>query len=1174
MKNKPNHDILILQNVKKILLTMKIFLFLILFSAVSLQAGSVFSQNKKMTVDMQNVTVREVINEIEKQGGISFLFNDNLQELNRQVFVSHVDQPIQDVLYSALDQANLTFEEVGENFIVLLPNPESIKQQEITVTGRVVDAGTGEPLPGVTVMLRGTTIGVITDIDGNYSMSNVPPNSVLVFSFVGMRTREVQVDDRTVINVELDAEAVFLEEVVAIGYGTRLREELTGAVSTVSSAQLQSSTNSNVIGRLQGQVSGVTVSNSNLPGGGSVIRVRGIGTINAPEPLYVIDGVPTGPGTSINPNDIESISVLKDASSAAIYGTRGANGVIIIETKRGMRDTAPSVSFNATRGFSRPDHLYDLLNTQEHAEMEWLIFQNRGVAPSHPQYGSGATPRIPDYIRPAGTMEGDPAVDPSNYSYPDNLITRANKEGTDWLEEISQTGVRDEYDISIRGGTQDVTYSASAGYMNEEGMFIHTGFDRYTFRNTVDATLSDRFSVGQTLNISRTENKGQRTDNTEMGPVYRASTNLPIIPRYDIMGNFAGNQAAGLGAGDETSYAHLHRNRNQRGRTARIMGNVFGDFALTEGLVFRSLLGYNYSNGNSRSYRMTNPEALLYFTAATYNQGSSEAFQWNWANTLQYNRTIADNHRIEALVGTESIESRFESLSGSRTGYFSEDVNFMRLGSGESDITNDGSGWEWSLFSVFGRVNYSILGGRYIFEATVRHDGSSRFSRENRFATFPAFSGAWVISSEPFMAGSQNWLNFLKLRTGWGMSGNDNIGNYNIYTTFGARAARLNLSTYPITGSNTDHFSGFMPLAFGNPYVTWETTTTLNLGIDASLLDNTVNLGIDIWERNTDDMLYPVGVPAVAGVGSHPFVNIGSMRNRGFDFELGYTNTAVAGRLRYSANLVLSRYVNEITKLSDNVEEEIVAGSNRQIFYLRATKGTAFPEFYGYIADGFFESAEEAAAHPTAFGEGGAYNAPGRVKYRDISGPDGVPDGIIDDNDMTYIGSPHPDLTGGLNLELGYGNFNFNVFAYGSYGNDIIHYARRQMEYSLHGGNSHVNRLYKSWGSPYLNGDNSKATVAIADNNTGSEQPSTLFIEDGSYLRIRSLMLSYDLPGSITSRINVQGIRIHAQVTNPLTFTSYTGLDPDLTAAGYGMGIDRGGWATLRQLIFGISMNL
>jgi TonB-dependent starch-binding outer membrane protein SusC len=372
-----------------------------------------------------------------------------------------------------------------------------------------------------------------------------------------------------------------------------------------------------------------------------------------------------------------------------------------------------------------------------------------------------------------------------------------------------------------------------------------------------------------------------------------------------------------------------------------------------------------------------------------------------------------------------------------------------------------------------------------------------------------------------------------------------------------------------MTGSNNSSVAGFIPVNFGNPNVTWESTTTLNLGLNAYLLNNTINLGIDVWERNTNDMLYRIGIPAVGGVGTHPFVNIGSMKNKGFDLELGYRNTAIAGRFRYSANLVLSRYVNEIVKLSDNVEEEIVTGENRQMFYLRATTGTAFPEFYGYIADGFFDTADEVAAHPKAFGSGGTYNAIGRIKYRDLND-----DGVIDARDMTYIGNPHPDLTGGLNIELGYGNFDLSVLLYGSYGNDIIHYARRSMEYSLGNGNSVKDRLYKSWGSPYLNGDNSKATIAIADDNVGSEQPSTLFVEDGSYLRVKTLLLSYNLPNSLTSKLTMKGLRVYAQLTNPFTFTKYTGLDPDLDTGGYGMGIDRGTWPTIRQMIFGLSLNL
>jgi TonB-dependent starch-binding outer membrane protein SusC len=474
--------------------------------------------------------------------------------------------------------------------------------------------------------------------------------------------------------------------------------------------------------------------------------------------------------------------------------------------------------------------------------------------------------------------------------------------------------------------------------------------------------------------------------------------------------------------------------------------------------------------------------------------------------------------------------------------------------------TNSGSGDQWSLFSVFGRVNYDLM-GRYLFEATVRRDGSSRFGKENRYGTFPAASFAWSLSQEDFMAGTRGWLDFMKLRLGWGLSGNDRIGNYNIFSTYGSDLYR---ASYAITGSNTSTVSGFIPSTVGNPNVTWETTETVNLGLDMTLLNNRFNFGVDVWQRQTSDMLYRLSVPQVMGVATQPFVNIGEMKNTGFDIELGYNNTAMGGQFRYSFTGSISRYVNEVTKLSEDVEEEIIMGGQRQMNYTRATVGTAFPEFYGYVVEGIFQTEAEADAHP-AFGD---YNAPGRFKYQDTNG-----DGVITPADMEYIGSPHPDFTGGLNIDLGYGNFDLNMFLYGSYGNDMINYVRRWIDFGMFNGGKSTDALYKSWGSPYL-ASNADATLPIHDQASGSQQPSTHFIEDGSFLRMKSLRLGYTVPQNVLNRLQIQNIRVYGQVTNLFTITNYSGLDPELNSSGGNMGLDMGAWPTPRQIVFGVTLGL
>ncbi len=1044
--------------------------------------------------------------------------------------------------------------------------------QQKTVTGRITDA-TGAGLPGVNILEKGTINGAISDIDGNYVLTVGSAESVLAFSFIGYTSQEITVGPQAIINVVLAEAVSALDEIVVVGYTTQVRKSLSGSVSTVSSEQLTVSTAPTAMTRLQGQASGVTVTAANTPGGDATIRIRGVGTINDPDPLYIIDGVPSSPGNNISPNDIESISILKDAASSAIYGSRGANGVVIITTKRGRTNQQPNIEFNVRTGVSKAINKYDLLNTSEYAEAVWLSYTNRGVAPTHAQYGTGANPVIPDYILPAGAMEGNPSVNPDLYRYPDYQIYKANKTGTDWYDEIYRSGVVQEYDLSVRGGGQNATYSFSGNYLDENGTLEYTNFKRWTFRMNSDAKFNDWFKAGQSLQgvyIHQNGDLGDNGEGTNISNAYRAQ---PIIPVYDIMGNFAGSRAPEMGnAGNPV--ASLYRSRNNTGKWVRVLGNFFGEVTLMKGLTAKTLLGYNYGQWNYKGYTIPNYEHSEPNKVNGMNIDTNNSLQWNWTNTLNYIGTFGSMHKINIVLGTEAIENIYENAGASRSQYFSEDPAYMQLNSGEINKDNFGSGSEWSLFSYFGRVNYDLM-GKYLVEATFRRDGSSRFGPEHRYGTFPAASVAWTMSEEGFMAGTRNWLDFLKFRTGWGLSGNDRIGNYNSYSTY---ATDKYTAAYALDGSNTAAISGFAPSTLGNANVGWETTETINAGIDAIFFKNKLSFSLDVWSRNTRDMLYQLSVPEVMGLATPPYVNIGEMKNKGFDLELGYKNQALEGKFSYAIKATVSRYVNEIVKLSDDVEEEIISGGLRQMNYTRATVGTSFPEFYGYEVEGIFQTPAEAAAHP-AYGST-TYNAPGHFKFKNQltidSDGDGVmdeADDIIDPNDMTYIGNPHPDFTGGLNVDLAYGNIDFNMFLYGSYGNDMINYVSRWIDYGMFNGGLSKDALYKSWGSPHL-ANAADARLPMLDQSDVSQQPSTAFVEDGSFLRLKTLRLGFTFPKTLLDRIQVKSLRVYAQMTNVFTLTKYSGLDPELNSSGSDMGLDQGAWPTPRQIMFGINLGL
>jgi TonB-linked SusC/RagA family outer membrane protein len=1032
--------------------------------------------------------------------------------------------------------------------------------QQKTLTG-TVKGEDGEAIPGVTVMVAGTTTGVITDMDGKFTLSAPADAKTLNVAYVGMKSQDLTIGNQTNFNVTLVAELIGVDEVVVVGYGTRKKEEITGSISTVSDKQMKISSAPSVVSRMQGQVSGVTVTAGNTPGSDAVIRIHGIGTINNSDPLYVIDGVPVGPGNTVNPNDVESISVLKDASSAAIYGSRGANGVVLITTKHGRANQEPTITFSVRTGLSQATTQYDMLNTKEYGDAVWLQAKNKGQANNDKQYGNGATPVIPDYVLPNGAMEGNPAADPTKYSYPANPIYKANKQGTNWFDEIYHSGVIQEYDLSVSGGSEKSTYSLSSNYLNEEGFLVYTDFKRYNFRVNADTKFGNWLKVGESLQVSYINQTGSTANNQEGSAISMAYRMQPIVPVYDIMGNFAGTKAPGTGNA-VNPVAQLSQAQNNNGKRFRALGNIFGEAKLYKGLTFKTLFGYNVEQWNAKNYVMPTYENAEPNTTAGLNIESNYTMLWNWSNTLNYNTVINDVHTINVVVGTEAVESRYQWLTAGRSQYFSLDPEYMQLASGESNKINDGNASSWALFSQFGRANYDLM-GKYFLEATVRRDGSSRFGSEQRFGVFPAASGAWEISKESFMAGSSNWLDLLKVRAGWGLTGNDQIGEYNMYSTFGTNGYT---AAYNLNGSPTSAVAGFEPSRKGNPDVSWETTSTVNVGINATMLDKKLTASIDLWNRKTSDMLYRLSIPQVMGIATAPFVNIGEMKNQGVDIEIGYHNTLAGGKFTYNLTASLSKYKNEVVSLSDNMKE-IVGYSERQVEYTRATAGMAYPMFYGLICDGIIQTDAEAAAAP----QFDTYTTKGHFKYRDLNN-DGK---ITMDKDRTFIGDPHPDFTGGLNVDLGYANFDLNMFFYGTVGNELVNYVSRWIDYGQFSGGLSKDALYNTW-TP----TNTGASLPMLDGAAHSQEMSTAFIEDGSFLRMKTLRLGYTLPKPILDKVKMKSLRVYFQATNLFTITNYRGLDPEVqtmtNTAGEGnrMGVDKGAWPTPRQLTVGLMLGL
>jgi len=1045
--------------------------------------------------------------------------------------------------------------------------------QKKAITGKVADQ-TGAPVPGVTVIAKGTTIGVVTDFDGKYSISVPTDVLILSYSFVGMVPQDIEITGKTTINVLMKSEVIGVDEVVVVGYGTQQKKTLTGAVSTVGDSELRGTPSANAASRMQGRVAGVTITTDNSPGGDATVRVRGVGSVNNNDPLYIIDGVPSAGGmTSLNSNDIETMTVLKDASSSAIYGVRAANGVIIVTTKRGSAGKT-KVSFDARYGIQSNTNSLKLMNTQQYGDMTWLEFTNAGLKQgdagwTSQQYGSGATPVIPDYIFPTGVTG---TIDESKYTYPSpyNGITKANKIGTNWSDEIFHPAPIQEYNLAMSGGSEKGNYAFSAGYMKQDGVLKMTDFERFSLRSNADAKIGDWLQIGESLGATYSDRTLGFTNNDEGNPISQVYRMQPIVPVYDIKGNFAGTQAKGTGNG-ANPLANLVRNKDDYQRDLRILGTAYAQVNFLKNLTFKTLMGVDYISSRVQDRTLRNPEFAEAIAADALSQNYNGTMQWNWSNTLNFKKKFADVHSVNVLVGSEAVSYNFDNLVGSRSTFAFTNTDYMILNSGEADQASSGYFDESKTFSYFGRVNYDYL-GKYLLEGVVRRDASSRFNKANRWGTFPAFSAGWRVSEEAFM-NEVTWINDLKLRAGWGKTGNDNVGGY--YNSYNTYRASVDESFYSIAGSPSKTDAGFHKYSLGNPDGKWEANATTNLGIDATFLGKSLEVNLDLYQKVTTDMLYNQQLPSTWGYLVLPAVNIGEMKNTGLDLMVTY-HGKVGNDFKFDVRGNISHYKNEVVRLNSNPNEKLYGPQLRQIDYTVSMAGQPISSFYGYVVEGLFNTAAEVTAHPKYnpdINGNDTYSKPGVFKYKDVNG-----DGKITSDDRTIIGSPHPDFTYGLNLDFAYKNWDMTMFFQGSQGNELINYVNRWTKFNNFSGNRDITRLTESWTAErYTNGSKISMPMAILDDAV-MQQNSTFFVEDGSYLRMKNLQIGYSLPAALTTRLKIEHLRVYVQATNLFTITKYSGLDPEIRMtqanADRGMGIDEGVYPTSQIFMIGINLNL
>lgn len=1155
-------------------LAVKLTLFLICILCIQVSHAA---RSQLISVSVKNESFEKVMGIVRKQSGLAFISNKKFIKEARPVTVSLKEVPLMEALREIFEGQSFGFE-VSDGIITVRQQvthslrklPESMPADKIlrTITGTVTDPG-GETLPGVNILIKGVKTGTVTDARGKFTLEIPDENVVLVFSFVGYRQLEIPVANRNSFDLVMEVDTKALGEIVVTGYGTQRKKDLTGAITTIRTEDLLSVPAANIGEAMQGRAAGVTVVNEGLPGGKQRVRIRGFGTINNSDPLYVIDGVPTKQSlNTINPNDIESIQILKDASAASIYGSRAGNGVVVVTTKKGKIGT-PKLTFDAYYGVQVVGNLPRTATPRQVADIEWALQRNAGIKPVHAQYGSGETPVLPDYIWPAGAMEGDPGTNPDTYQYnpvkvssDDNPIARANKEGTDWMKEIFSAAPLTSYQLGAAGGTEMSRYAISLNYYGQQGTLIYTGFRRYSVRaNTEYSFFNNHLKIGENLQYAYTENRGMMQESKNYGedfqsqysPISMALRQLRIIPVYDIMGNYAGSRAAGLG-NSWNPVAQLDRQKDDRKKGNRVFGNVFAELNLLDGLTAKSSFGIDQLSNSSANFYFIRPEASGPGTTNSMMEYFENTMGWTWSNTLNYHKIIDNKHHMTFLAGTEAIQDVYRYFDGGRTDFYSIDTDFRYLSAGRSGLSNTGRGYASSLFSVFGRVDYGF-NSRYLASLTIRRDGSSRFGTNHRYGAFPALSMGWVVSEEPFMKNIKV-INHLKIRGGWGKTGNQEISNYASFSTY---ATSLSSTSYDLAGSNNSVTSGFALAAFGNPDLKWETSVSGNLGVDVSLLRNQLDVTLDVYHNITNDMLYPVPLPAMAGGGTAPFQNIGKMSNKGLDLSVEYRGK-ISETLTYDIGGNFSTYRNEVMRI-DNSQGTFITGANtRPGTFTRIEKGHPVSAFYTYQTDGIFQNQQEVDAHAQQQGK-----RIGAFRLKDVNN-----DGVVNGDDQTWVGSPHPDFTYGLNLGLRYKNLDFTVFIQGSQGNDLVNVTKWFTDFDNFGGNRSV-RMLDTW-TP----ENPGASLPML-NKTMTQydsKASTYYVEDGSYMRVKNLQVGYNFSPDLLKKLRMSNLRLYLQAYNLLTFTRYSGLDPEVyNTAIESMGLDHGIYPVTRAVNFGLNLS-
>ena len=980
-----------------------------------------------------------------------------------------------------------------------------LAQDSQSVNGIVLD-DEGLSIIGASVVIQGTTQGTITDADGRFSIA-APQHSTLVISYIGYNTEVIKLTSKQELRIILKEDSKLLDEVVVVGYGVVRKKDLTGSVSSVGASTLKDKAVPDIGQALQGRAAGVQVVNSGGLGDNVVMRIRGMGTINAADPLVVIDGVPTDLSlNAINQNDIESVDVLKDASATAIYGSRGANGVVMVTTKKGKAGDA-KISLSANYGIQQRTSMPKMLNASQFASLHNEMMVNSG--------------------------------NPQNPAFADPL---ALTESTDWLDAMFKSATMQNYSVSYSGGNEKSNYYVSAGVLDQNGIVINTSFRRFSFQFNGEAKLKTWLKLGNTLTISNDIKKSGSFG------VRDAMAALPTQPIYNEDGSFSGPEERPIWSGDMRNpigTAKLHKNET---KGYNLLGNIFAEVDFWDKVKVKSLVGVDAKFWDNVNFTPKYDWKPLPVPTSERHEGSNKALTYLWDNTATYMDTFKEKHNLTVMVGMSAQNNVYNYLSGSAKGFLSDDYN--QLNNGLKDPLVGGSKSDWALLSFLGRVNYSF-DNRYLITATIRRDGTSRIAKNNRWGNFPSFAFAWRASEEKFYP-KNDWVDDVKLRLGYGITGNQSpLDNY-------AHITRLSTGRYVFNGNEV---STLYPLVMPSPNIKWETVQQANIGVDFSLFKNHLKVTFDAYIKNTRDMLVGMAVPITSGYSDSatPQINAGRMQNKGWELSLSSTNILTQDFEWYS-DFNVSFNKNKIKRLNDGIPMYYngINMSNAQIHMENQPGGS----FYGFITDGIFQNWDEVNSHAYQMQGADPKNstAPGDIRFKDLNN-----DGVINDADRTFIGNPSPEWTFSLNNSFKYKDFDLEIFLQGVAGNDILN-GNRIWQEGMAIIQNQTKKVLDRW-----SGEGSSNTIprAVYSDPNNNNRISDRWVEDGAYLRLKTVTLGYTFPKTLTERLRMSNVRVYFSGHNLLTLTKYSGFDPEVSIGG----VDISAYPVTRNFSVGVNVS-